>query len=113
VPSRALLSTSFHVGFFLDLFFDPEYGGDKFFPKRQLNFSGLYAIMFQKIELFITTAVRISNPRYCYLIARLCGVFVVQLISSSFPDYAPTNIMRMEFDGCCGELSQDFHYFFF
>jgi hypothetical protein len=61
--------------------------------------------MFQKIEFFITTAVRNPNPAYCHLIARLVGVFLVQLILSSFPDYAPANIIWMESDGCCGELS--------
>jgi hypothetical protein len=28
VDGRALLATFFHAGFFLGLFFDPEYGGD-------------------------------------------------------------------------------------
>jgi hypothetical protein len=30
IASRALLSTCFHAGFFLRLFFDPEDGGDMF-----------------------------------------------------------------------------------
>jgi hypothetical protein len=30
-------------------------------PKRLLNFSGLYGVVSQKIELFITSAVRTSN----------------------------------------------------
>jgi hypothetical protein len=31
-------------------------------PKRRLTFSGLYGVIYQKIELFIATAVRTSNP---------------------------------------------------
>jgi hypothetical protein len=31
-------------------------------PKRQLTFNGLHGIISQKIELFITTAVRTSSP---------------------------------------------------
>jgi hypothetical protein len=31
-------------------------------PKRQLTFNGLHGIVSQKIEVFITTAVRTSNP---------------------------------------------------
>jgi hypothetical protein len=31
-------------------------------PKRRLVFNGVHGIIFQKIELFITTAVRTSNP---------------------------------------------------
>jgi hypothetical protein len=30
--------------------------------KRRLTFDGLYGVVFQKIELFITSAVRTSNP---------------------------------------------------
>jgi hypothetical protein len=44
----------------LDLF-DPEDGGDV--PsKHQLTFNGLHGVISQKIVLFITTAVRTSNP---------------------------------------------------
>jgi hypothetical protein len=34
-------------------------------PKRQLTFDGLYNVMSQKVELFITTTVRTSNPTKC------------------------------------------------
>jgi hypothetical protein len=47
--------------FLLGLFFDPEDGGDMF-PKRRLTFNGLHGVISQKIVLFITTAVRTSNP---------------------------------------------------
>jgi hypothetical protein len=43
---------SFHVGFLLDLFFDPEDGGDVP-PKRRLAFSGLHVIISQKLVLII------------------------------------------------------------
>jgi hypothetical protein len=31
-------------------------------PKRRLTFNGLHGVISHKIELFITTAVRTSNP---------------------------------------------------
>jgi hypothetical protein len=40
----------------LDLLIDPEDGGDIFFQNR------LYGLISQMTELFITTAVRTSNP---------------------------------------------------
>jgi hypothetical protein len=46
-----------HAGFLLALFFHPEDGGD-FPPKRRLIFNRLHGVISQKIELFITTAVR-------------------------------------------------------
>jgi hypothetical protein len=61
VASRALLATCFHAGFLLGLFFDPEDGGDMFL-QNVLTFNGLHGVIFQKIELFINTAVRTSNP---------------------------------------------------
>jgi hypothetical protein len=33
-------------------------------PKRRLTFTGLHGVISQKIELFLTTAVRISGPTY-------------------------------------------------
>jgi hypothetical protein len=49
------------AGFLLVLFFDPEDGGDMFLR----NVGGLstdYTALSQKIEFFITTAVKTSNP---------------------------------------------------
>jgi hypothetical protein len=37
-------------------------------PKSPLTFNGLHAVIFQKIVLFITTAVRTSNPTTLHLI---------------------------------------------
>jgi hypothetical protein len=45
----------------LGLFFDPEDGSDVP-PKRRLAFNGLHGIISQNTVLFITTAVRASNP---------------------------------------------------
>jgi hypothetical protein len=41
----------------LGLFFYPEDGGDVS-PKRRFTFSGLHGVVFQKIEPFIPTSVR-------------------------------------------------------
>jgi hypothetical protein len=35
-------------------------------PKRRLTFNGLHCVISQKIELFLTTAVRTSNPTWLY-----------------------------------------------
>jgi hypothetical protein len=46
-----------HPGFLLVLLFSPEDVDEKVPPKRRLTVSGLHAVISQKIELFITTAV--------------------------------------------------------
>jgi hypothetical protein len=43
-------------------FFEPEDGSDMFLRNFSLLFNGLHGFVSQKIELFITTAVRTSNP---------------------------------------------------
>jgi hypothetical protein len=64
---QQILATCFHAGILLSLFFGPEYGGDVP-PKRGLTLDGLYGVVSQKTELFITTAVRHSNPtKYKFL----------------------------------------------
>jgi hypothetical protein len=50
-----------HAGFLLGLFFDPR-DGDDVLPKRRLTLTELHGVISQKTELFITTAVRTSNP---------------------------------------------------
>jgi hypothetical protein len=50
-----------HAGFVLGLFFNPEAGGDMFLW-NWLTFNRLHGVISQKIELFITTSVRTSNP---------------------------------------------------
>jgi hypothetical protein len=42
--------------------FDYEDEGDMFLPKRRLTFDGLYCVISQKTKVFMTTAVRTSNP---------------------------------------------------
>jgi hypothetical protein len=43
--------------------FNPEYEGD-FSSEKPVEFLGLHGVTFQKIEFFIITAVRKSNPKY-------------------------------------------------
>jgi hypothetical protein len=54
-PSKELarlFATCFHAGFLLNLFFDPEDGGDMFL-KMSVAFNGLQeAVTSQKMELF-------------------------------------------------------------
>jgi hypothetical protein len=47
------------AGFLLDLFFGPEATCS---PKRSMMFGRLHGVISQETELFITTAVRVSNP---------------------------------------------------
>jgi hypothetical protein len=56
-----LLATYFHSCFLLGLFFNPEDGCDVS-PRHRLTYSGLHGVIYQKTELFVTTAVRISYP---------------------------------------------------
>jgi hypothetical protein len=56
------LKVNGRTGFFIGVFFDPEDGGNVFFEKW-LTYSGLHGIISQKVELFITTGVRTSNPK--------------------------------------------------
>jgi hypothetical protein len=57
----ALLATCFLAAFLLGLFFDPEDGG-YVTPKRRLALNNLYGVISQKLVLFMTTALRTSNP---------------------------------------------------
>jgi hypothetical protein len=56
-----LLYLMFHLGFSLDLLFNHEDGG--MFPRNVAWFSTDYMALYpRRKELFITTAVRTSNP---------------------------------------------------
>jgi hypothetical protein len=57
-----LFAICFHAGFLLGLFVDPEDGVDMFPPKRRLTLNRLHGVISQKTVLFITTAVRTSDP---------------------------------------------------
>jgi hypothetical protein len=52
----------FHAGFLLSLFFRPWRWRRHVPPKRQLTLNGQHGVISQKVVLFITTAVRTSNP---------------------------------------------------
>jgi hypothetical protein len=51
-----------HAGLVLGLFFHHEEGGYKFLRNVGCFFNGLHGVILQKVELFVTTAVRTSNP---------------------------------------------------
>jgi hypothetical protein len=55
------LATCFHAGFLLSLFFRPWRLRRYVPPKRRWTLNGLHRVISQKVVLFITTAVRISN----------------------------------------------------
>jgi hypothetical protein len=52
------------AGFLLGLLLDPEDGED-ILPKYLVTFTELHAVIFQKIERFVATALRTSNPSLC------------------------------------------------
>jgi hypothetical protein len=56
-PDIFLEQTELHATFLHVLIFNLEDGGDS-----RLTFNGLHGLIYQKMELFITTAVRTSNP---------------------------------------------------
>jgi hypothetical protein len=57
-----LLATCFHVGFLLSLFFR-LWRWRRYVPQKHwLTLNGLHGVISQKMVLFITTAVRTSNP---------------------------------------------------
>jgi hypothetical protein len=61
----------FHAGFLLALFFGPKNGG-YVAPKRRLALTGLHGVISQKIELFIATAAKTSNPTIQTIFMKLC-----------------------------------------
>jgi hypothetical protein len=68
ISASSLLHTDFLC------FFSPDNGN--MFLKR-LNFNRLHGITSQKIELFITTAVRTSNPTIKVFLSKTIGKFYV------------------------------------
>jgi hypothetical protein len=61
-PRAKWLATCYHTGILLGLF-ELENGGDVT-PKRRLNLNGLHGVISHMRVLFITTAVRTSNPTF-------------------------------------------------
>jgi hypothetical protein len=57
---QTLLATYFQVGFLLGSFFDPEDEGTCS-SETSVDFQRLHSIIYQKIELFLTTDVRTST----------------------------------------------------
>jgi hypothetical protein len=51
-----------NFGFLLGLFFEPEEDRDVFLKDVRYNFNRLHGVISQKVQLFITTAVRNTNP---------------------------------------------------
>jgi hypothetical protein len=62
---QVMLGSTFcllYARFLVSVLFNPEQRKRHFPSKHHLTFNGLYGVISQKIELFITTAVRTSNP---------------------------------------------------
>jgi hypothetical protein len=57
-----------HACFLLCVFFQPWRWRWHVPPKRRFTFNGLQGVISQKLELFITTDVRTSNPKYVTLL---------------------------------------------
>jgi hypothetical protein len=53
--------TCFHAGLLLNLFCELKMGA-KYSSEKSVAFNSLHSVISQQIELFITTAVKISNP---------------------------------------------------
>jgi hypothetical protein len=77
------LPRSLALDFLLGAFYDPEDGTNMFFWKVA-NFQGLQSVIPQKIKLFITTAVRPSNPTDFQLVIHSyprIGRFMIQIVT--------------------------------
>jgi hypothetical protein len=62
ILSPKMTSTCLFAGFLLNLFLRPWRWRRYVPPKRRLTLNGLYGVVCQKMILFITTAVKTSNP---------------------------------------------------
>jgi hypothetical protein len=60
-----LLATCVHAGFLLSLFFRP-WRWRQYVPPKLLTLNGLHGVISQKMVLFITTAVKTSDPTRCW-----------------------------------------------
>jgi hypothetical protein len=76
----ALLATCFLGDILPGIFFDHDDGGDMFLRNVGLLFNRLHSVIFQNLELFITTCVRTSNSYTIFIYFSLCAF----LLSSSY-----------------------------
>jgi hypothetical protein len=53
-------------------------------PKRQMIFNRLHGVVSQKTELFITTAVRTSNPIYLLYVQKLTHETIYKIILHNY-----------------------------
>jgi hypothetical protein len=70
-------------------------------PKHQLTFSGLHTIIHQKIELFITTAVRILHPTQVLVLSIYHQIF---LLYNSWQQKQPSTCL-LRYMKCVGFLN--------
>jgi hypothetical protein len=81
----------FYAGFLLSFFFLPWRWRRYVPPKGRLAFNGLHGLVSQNIVLFLTTAVRTSNPTYVeYKLQMLCASVVVATKEHFLDAYNPT-----------------------
>jgi hypothetical protein len=66
LQEEVLFLLMLHAAFLLGLFFDPPDESDMILPKLPLTSTGLCGVISHKTELFITTAVRTSDPAFTY-----------------------------------------------
>jgi hypothetical protein len=64
-----------HAGFLLHFLFNPEDAGDMFLQNVSSLSTDYYGLMSQKIEFFIITTVRTSNPTFLLLLCRITYVW--------------------------------------
>jgi hypothetical protein len=67
-------------------------GGRNIHPKCQLKFNALHGFVFQNKELFITSAVRTSNPQY----SQLCGCCIKRISACSLLTDACVPLLSQE-----------------
>jgi hypothetical protein len=92
---QAVLDTCFHAGSLFALFFDPDDADDMFPPERRLTFNGLHGVISQKIEAFITTALRISNPTKAFPLLFVLAQFVSCNVKNDLYSFLGYVIIRM------------------
>jgi hypothetical protein len=82
------------AGFLLNLFLRPWRWGRYVPPKRRLKLNGLHGVISQKMILFITTAVKTSNPTIFKWVS-------LPFYTFHFPLCSFTSIVRADIGYCC------------